>query len=52
MESGMNRTQKAYTLAFKLVVVEQVEKGELTRLIANGFIFSKCGVFRKPGAIQ
>jgi len=30
MESGLKRTQKDYTLAFKLAVVEQVEKGELT----------------------
>ena len=30
MESGIKRTQKDYTLAFKLTVVEQVEKGELT----------------------
>ena len=30
MESGIKRTQKDYTLAFKLSVVEQVEKGELT----------------------
>ena len=30
MESGMKRTQRDYTLAFKLAVVEQVEKGELT----------------------
>ena len=30
MESGLKRTQRDYTLAFKLAVVEQVEKGELT----------------------
>ena len=30
MKSGIKRTQKDYTLAFKLAVVEQVEKGELT----------------------
>jgi len=30
MESGIKRTQRDYTLAFKLSVVEQVEKGELT----------------------
>ena len=30
MDSGIKRTQKDYTLAFKLTVVEQVEKGELT----------------------
>lgn len=30
MESGSKRTQRDYTLAFKLAVVEQVEKGELT----------------------
>ena len=29
MESGIKRTQKDYMLAFKLAVVEQVEKGEL-----------------------
>ena len=30
MESGFKRTQRDYTLAFKLSVVDQVEKGELT----------------------
>jgi transposase-like protein len=30
MEAGVKRTQRDYTLAFKLAVVEQVEKGELT----------------------
>jgi hypothetical protein len=29
MESRTKRTQSDYTLAFKLAVVEQVEKGEL-----------------------
>jgi len=30
METGVKRTQRDYTLAFKRAVVEQVEKGELT----------------------
>ncbi len=30
MEQGIRRSQRDYTLAFKLAVVEQVEKGELT----------------------
>lgn len=30
MESRIKRTQRDYTLAFKLAVVDQVEKGELT----------------------
>jgi transposase len=30
MESGIKRTQRDYPLAFKLGVVDQVEKGELT----------------------
>ena len=30
MESGVKRTQRDYTMAFKLAVVEQVEKGELS----------------------
>jgi transposase len=30
MESGVKRSQRDYTLAFKLAVVDQVEKGELT----------------------
>lgn len=30
MESRIKRTQRNYTLAFKLAVVDQVEKGELT----------------------
>jgi transposase-like protein len=30
MDIGIKRTQRDYTLAFKLAVVEQVERGELT----------------------
>ena len=30
MESRIKRTQRDYTVAFKLAVVEQVEKDELT----------------------
>ena len=30
MSIGIKRTQRDYTLAFKLDVVEQVERGELT----------------------
>ncbi len=30
METGIKRTQRDYTLAFKLSVVDQVEKGELS----------------------
>jgi transposase len=30
LEQGIKRTQRDYTLAFKLSVVEQVEKGDLT----------------------
>lgn len=30
MDRGKKRTQRDYTLAFKLAVVDQVEKGELT----------------------
>lgn len=30
MEKGIKRTQRDYSLAFKLSVVAQVEKGELT----------------------
>ena len=30
MESGERRSQRDYTLAFKLSVVDQVEKGEMT----------------------
>ena len=30
METYIKRSQKDYTLAFKLSVVEQVERGELT----------------------
>ena len=30
METGVKRTQRDYTLAFKLSVVDQVEKGDLT----------------------
>jgi transposase len=30
MQSGIKRSQRDYTLAFKLSVVDQIEKGELT----------------------
>ena len=30
MDTGVKRTQRDYTLAFKVAVVEQVEKGELS----------------------
>ena len=30
MEQGLRRSQRDYSLAFKLDVVEQVEKGEMT----------------------
>lgn len=30
MRTGIKRTQRDYTMAFKLAVVEQVEKGEMT----------------------
>jgi transposase-like protein len=36
MNAGVKRTQRDYTLAFKLGVVEQVEKGELTYKQAQG----------------
>lgn len=36
MDTGIKRTQRDYTLAFKLSVVEQVEKGELTYKQAQG----------------
>ena len=35
MGVGIKRTQRAYTLSFKLSVVEQVEHGELTYLEAQ-----------------
>lgn len=35
MDIGIKRTQRDYTLAFKLAVVEQVERGELTYLQAQ-----------------
>jgi hypothetical protein len=30
MEQGVKRTQRDYSLAFKLAVIDQIEKGELT----------------------
>jgi transposase len=30
MDTGVKRTQRDYTLAFKLAVVEQVEKGQMS----------------------
>lgn len=35
MNIGVKRTQRDYTLAFKLAVVEQVERGEMTYLEAQ-----------------
>jgi transposase-like protein len=40
MESGIKRTQRDYTLAFKLSVVDQAEKGELTCKQAP----ERCGI--------
>jgi transposase len=40
MESGIKRKQGDYTLAFKLSVVEQVEKGDLTYKQAQ----HRCGI--------
>lgn len=37
MESGVKRSQRDYTLAFKLRVVDQVEKGEFTYKEAQKF---------------
>lgn len=39
MESRIKRTQRDYTVAFKLAVVEQMEKDELTYKQAQ----TKCG---------
>ncbi len=30
MEQGVKRTQRDYSLSFKLAVVDQIEKGEMT----------------------
>lgn len=30
MDQGVKRTQRDYSLSFKLAVVDQIEKGELT----------------------
>lgn len=35
MDTGTKRTQRDYTLAFKLAVVEQVEQGEMTYIEAQ-----------------
>lgn len=35
MDSGKRRSQRDYTLAFKLSVVDQVEKGELSYIQAQ-----------------
>lgn len=35
MQTGIKRTQRDYTLAFKLAVVEQVEKGDLSYTAAQ-----------------
>lgn len=35
MDTGIKRTQRDYTLAFKLAVVEQVEQGEMTYIEAQ-----------------
>ena len=43
MDTGVKRTQRDYTLAFKLSVVEQVEKGELTYKQAQ----SRYGIQRR-----
>ncbi|MFZ6643985.1 IS3 family transposase, partial [Undibacterium sp. TC4M20W] len=35
MDTGIRRSQRDYTLTFKLSVVEQVEKGEMTYVEAQ-----------------
>jgi hypothetical protein len=42
MDSGKRRSQRDYTLAFKLSVVDQVEKGELGYKRLNDVTASKA----------
>lgn len=42
MDTGIKRTQRDYTMAFKLAVVEQVEKGELTYKLAQAKYGTGC----------
>ncbi len=43
MDSGKRRSQRDYTLAFKLSVVDQVEKGELSYKEAHGATAFRAG---------
>lgn len=44
MESGVKRTQREYTLAFKLTVVDQVEMGELSyKQAQERYGIQRCG---------
>src|SRR5437868_14559297 len=45
MESGVKRSQRDYTLAFKLSVVDQVEKGE-------SHLQTGAGALRHPGSLD
>ncbi len=44
MDQGVKRTQRDYSLTFKLAVVEQIEKGELTYKQAQEGMVSKAGL--------
>ena len=45
MESSVERTQRDYTLAFKLAVVEQVEKG-------RAHVQTGAAALRHPGSLD
>lgn len=44
MDQGVKRTQRDYSLTFKLAVVNQIEKGELTYKQAQAQYGSRAGL--------
>jgi len=50
MDTSVKRTQRDYTMAFKLAVVEQVEKGELS--CPPNFVFQRSMVSIETGRMK
>ncbi len=51
MKSAIRRSQRDYWLAFKLSMVDQVERGELTYKRPRSVMGSKAGAWSFPGFV-
>ncbi len=50
MGQGVKRTQRDYSLTFKLALVEQIEKGELTYKTGSGALWHS-GPLHRSGMV-